>query len=362
LYPELFSTPLTPKSQEIVAYSKDKGGFEAGKKFFEDMLKKAFQEIHRVLKPNGIAVIVYAHKSTEGWETVINALLDSGLVITASYPLNTEMQSRLRASNSAALSSSIYIVARKIEKEGIGFYNEVKDELKRYLNEKLEMLWKEGISGADFFISAIGAGIEVFGKYEKIMDYEGNIIRADKFLEDIREIVTNYAIKQILHNGISGQISPLTKFYILFRYSFKESKVKFDEAKKLAQSVGVDLEKEWNKGFIKKQGEFIRVLSVNERKDLDDILKHTEKADLIDILHLVLKLWEKDERNTMIEVLSTTNYIKSEIFYRVAQAVSEMLPPGSKEKQLIDGFLRGKDRIISLSDKADDKELPLFGN
>jgi len=40
LYPDLFSTPLTPKSNEIVAYSNIEGGFEAGKQYFEDMLKK----------------------------------------------------------------------------------------------------------------------------------------------------------------------------------------------------------------------------------------------------------------------------------------------------------------------------------
>jgi len=71
LYPELFMTPLTPKSKEIVAYSHQEGGFSAGKKYFEDMLKKAFQGIYRVLKPNGIATIVYTHKSTSGWETLI---------------------------------------------------------------------------------------------------------------------------------------------------------------------------------------------------------------------------------------------------------------------------------------------------
>jgi len=61
LYPDLFSTPLTPKSNELVAYSNIEGGFEIAKKRFEEGLKKAFQEIHRVLKLNGIAVIVYAH-------------------------------------------------------------------------------------------------------------------------------------------------------------------------------------------------------------------------------------------------------------------------------------------------------------
>jgi Adenine-specific DNA methylase containing a Zn-ribbon len=97
LYPELFSTPLVPKSKEIVANPVRHGGEAKAKEFFETMLKKAFQEIHRVLKPNGIAVIVYAHKSTTGWETLINSLLDSGLVITASWPIDTEMKARLVA-------------------------------------------------------------------------------------------------------------------------------------------------------------------------------------------------------------------------------------------------------------------------
>ncbi|MFN3947873.1 MAG: DNA methylase, partial [Aquificaceae bacterium] len=58
LYPDLFVTPLTPKSKEIVANPKRHGGRENAKKFFEENLKKAFKEIHRVLKPNGIAIIV----------------------------------------------------------------------------------------------------------------------------------------------------------------------------------------------------------------------------------------------------------------------------------------------------------------
>ncbi|MFN3921903.1 MAG: methyltransferase domain-containing protein, partial [Caldimicrobium sp.] len=67
LYPELFSTPLTPKSKEIVANPVRHGNSEKAREFFEENLKRAFKEIHRVLKPNGIAIIVYAHKSTSGW-------------------------------------------------------------------------------------------------------------------------------------------------------------------------------------------------------------------------------------------------------------------------------------------------------
>jgi adenine-specific DNA methylase len=353
LYPELFSTPATPKSNEIIAelpllrgMNKEKAsGIVNGiktKEHFESMLKKSFQEIHRVLKPDGIATIVYAHKSTEGWETLINSLLDSGLIMTGAWPLNTEMASRLRANESAALASSIYIVARKMKRQPTGFYKQVKEELKKHLNEKLHRLWEEGVSGADFFIAAIGSAIEVFGKYEKVMDDEGSIVRADRLLDDVRRIATDYAVHQILHNGFAGEISDLTRFYVLYRWNYGEAKVQFDEARKLAQSCSIDLSKEWSRhGFIKKDKEFISVLGPQDRK-IEDFKNSSE---LIDVLHSVLLLWEKSKRDEMVSLLQESGYGKGEAFYRVAQAVSETLPIESKEKKLLDGFMAGRERL-----------------
>jgi putative DNA methylase len=130
LYPELFSTPLVPKTKEIVANPLRQGNKDKAKNFFESNLKKSFQEIYRVLKPDGIVIIVYTHKSTSGWETVLNALLDSNLVVTATWPIDTEMKARLNAKENASLASSIYIVCRKIKKQETGYFNEVKEEIK----------------------------------------------------------------------------------------------------------------------------------------------------------------------------------------------------------------------------------------
>ena len=342
LYPELFATPLVPKSQEIVANPIRQGGQHKAKAFFESMLKKSFQEIYRVLKPNGIVTIVYAHKSTSGWETLINSLLDSGLVVTGAWPINTEMVSKLNAKGTASLMSSIYIISRKTKREKTGFYSSIKEELKTYLYEKLERLWSEGISGADFFISAIGSAIEIFGKYEKIIDYEGSIIRASQMLSDVRRITTDYAVHQILHNGFAGDISNLTRFYVLYRWSYGEAKLHFDEANKLSRSANVALEKEWNRpSFIKKEKEFIRVLGPQDRKFED----FRNSSELVDVLHAVLLLWEKGRRNEMITLLNESGYGKSDAFYRVAQTISETLPNESKEKKLLDGFLSGKMRL-----------------
>jgi len=355
LYPEIFSTVLTPKKSEITQMSgwDPKRYAYKDKTFFETMIAKAFSEIQRVLKPNGLAVIVYAHKTTEGWETLINSLLDSGLVMTAAWPINTEMSSRLRSRNVAALASSIYIVARKVERSGIAFYNEVREELKKHLDKKLDRLWAEGIGGGDFFIAAIGSAIEIFGKYEMVMDLQGNIIRADRLLEDVRTIATDYAIRQILHNGFASEISDKTRLYVLWRWNYADVKVPFDEARKLAQSCGLDLSLEWNgKGFIRKEKEFVRLLGPQDRK-----LKELEDThELIDVLHKTLLLWESSKRDELVQLLSDSGFGKNDAFYRVAQAISETLPNENKEKKLLDGFLAGRERVREDSIKKHEKD------
>ncbi|MBI2487429.1 MAG: hypothetical protein HYW01_10835, partial [Deltaproteobacteria bacterium] len=129
------------------------------------------------------------------------------------------------------------------------------------------------------------------------MDYEGNIVRADRLLDEVGRIATDYAVRQILHNGFAGEISDLTRFYVLYRWNYGEAKVHFDEARKLAQSCSIDLAKEWGRdGFVKKEKEFIRVLGPQDRR-LENLKNSPE---LIDVLHSVLLLWEKSRRDDML--------------------------------------------------------------
>ncbi|MGB9637852.1 MAG: DNA methylase, partial [bacterium] len=268
---------------------------------------------------------------------------ESDLVPTATWPIDTEMKSRLRAKESAALASSIYFVCRKLQRKEVGWLNEIKNDIKNHITKKLDNLWEEGVSGADYFISAIGSSIEIFAKYKKIMDYEGNQVDAKQLLEYVRELVTDYIIKKVLNEQLKTELTSLTKFYILYRWAYKEGKLEFDEARKLAQSVGLDLEKEWNKGFIKKEKEFIILLGPQDRK-LQEI---EDPKEMIDVLHKVLILWKEGKTEEMKEILKETEWGLREEFYIVAQAISETLPIDSKEKKLLDGFLSTKEKLKS---------------
>jgi adenine-specific DNA methylase len=358
LYPELFATPLTPKSDEIVAYSNREGGFEGGKKFFEDMIAKAFREIHRVLKPDGIACIVFAHKSTAAWETIINALLNSGLYLTASWPVHTEMKARLRASESAALASSIYMVCRKRTENKTAYFNEIKPQIEGRIKEKLDQFWNEGIAGADFFISAIGPAMEVFGKYESVEKLSGEKVYAEELLEFIRKSVGEYALTKILKSPQLGGVDEKTRFYLLWRWTYNSAKVAFDDARKLAQAVGIEITDEWDSGFIKKDKESIYVLEARERGR--NFLEKGKFQSMIDVLHACLLYWEQNNKKAISEVLQETGNINNNAFFQVAQAISEVLPEGDKEKQMLQGFLYGRESYSKVKTKIDKSQNTLF--
>jgi adenine-specific DNA methylase len=347
LYPDIFATPLTPKSEEIVAYSHGRGGFEEGKRFFEEMITKAFQEIYRVLKPEGIACIVFAYKTTEAWETIINSLLRSGLVLTASWPIHTEMKERLRARESAALASSIYMVCRKRVKEKVVYFNEIKEKIEQRIKEKLAQFWEQGISGADFFVSAIGPAVEVFGQYSRVEKLSGEEVSVKELLEYVRKVVSEFALERVLKRADLGGVDAQTRFYLLWRWTFGNAKVHFDDAIKLSRPLGVELTDLWDKGgLVKKEKEFVKVLNPKERAQDQAFLKKTKFTSMIDVLHYVLILWERGEREKIKEILNETGYARNEIFWQTAQALSEILPEGDKEKQLIQGFLYGKEEYI----------------
>ena len=128
-----FSEQLSPKEDEIcemsgwdpVRYPHKTGDW------FEKQMKKAMAECRRVLIPNGIGVVVFAHKSTAGWEAQLQAMVDAGWIITGSWPIDTEMGARLRAQDSAVLASSIHLVCRPRAdgEQSVGDWREVLAEL-----------------------------------------------------------------------------------------------------------------------------------------------------------------------------------------------------------------------------------------
>lgn len=349
VYPELFATPLTPKSEEIVAYTNG-GGVEEARKRFEDMLLKAFGEINRVLKLDGIAVVVFAYPKTEAWEAIINALLKAGMYMTGSWPIHTEKEGRLRAQESAALASSIYMVCRKRTKKEIGEFPRVRTEIEENVRQQLDKFWGEGIRGADFFMSAIGPAVEVFGRYERVEKLSGETVEVKELLDYVEKVVSEFALERILGSAELGGVDPDTRFYLLWRWTYNSARVPFDEARKLANAVGTELTTLWGDGrFVKKEKEFVRAMSPKDREKDKKFMNQVGFSTMVDALHRACIYWEHGERRELKEHLAQT-FGANKTFWRVAQNIADVLPDGDKEKQLLQGLLNvpeARDKIAA---------------
>jgi len=208
------TNPLTPKTREAVQdETRMVGERPKDRAFFEDTMALAFAASHRVIGEAGIACVVFAHKTTEGWEALLSGMIRAGWVITASWPISTEMKTRLRARESAALDTSVHLVCRPRDKDaGIGEWGDVVRDLPARIGEWMERLSAEGVRGADLVFACIGPAMEVYSRYSKVEDAEGREIplggdpEASRphergFLAYVWEFVGRAALNQVLGTG-----------------------------------------------------------------------------------------------------------------------------------------------------------------
>jgi adenine-specific DNA methylase len=351
LHEDVFRTPLTPKGQELIEERPHTSlKIRKDKAFYETGMAKAFAEIDRVLTKTGVCAVMFAHKTTTAWETLIRGLLMSGLVVTGSWPLHTEMKTRIRAMESAALASSVTLICRKrVENASSGLWDDVRQELKTVAQERLDFFWNHGIRGADFFISAIGPALSVFGKYERVTKLSGEEVTVGQFLDEVRSLVTNYALTKILHTTHTVAIDPESRFYVVWQWSYGDAKVPADESFKLSQALGMHTEEMWDRtGVLEKSGENVQAVPIVKRmrvKNLGEPTPDGAPASLIDVLHRMCAFREKGDTQGMAQFLGQSGHANNPTLWLVAQAISEILPDGDKEKQLMQGLLNQREGL-----------------
>jgi adenine-specific DNA methylase len=202
-YPVLFHEGLTPKKDEcIVDETKGKD-----KQYFEKTMQLSMSEGRRILIPQGIGVVVFANKSTSGWEAQLQAMVDSDWTVTGSWPIDTEMGSRLRAMDSAALASSIHLVCRPREnmdgtpQEIIGEWSDVLTELPFRIREWMPRLKQENVVGADAIFACLGPALEIFSRYSRVEKASGDKVSLKEYLEKVWEAVEKEALTMIFEGA-----------------------------------------------------------------------------------------------------------------------------------------------------------------
>ena len=344
-FPETFAEPLTPKSVELVQHSgRFNGDHEAARTFYEDGMAESFRASHDSLCDDGRMVIVFAHKDPTAWETLTTAMIGAGLVVTASWPIDTERQGGLKT-NRATLATSLWLVCRKRpENARAGHYGKVKREMEKRITERLRYFWDAGIQGPDFVWAAIGPALESYSSYKEVRRNTGEPFTVSEFLTEVRRIVTDFALGQILGGASTEALDEWTRYYLMHRNHFGTEDAPVGECILLAQGYGVSLDALTadRNGILKKasSGSKLRLLGHTDRNSDRVGQPHSSGGlPMIDMLHRILKLWEASEGTQLNAYLTEHGLRENALFKAVIQALIETSPPGSRERSLLETII-----------------------
>ncbi len=205
---KLFKEPLSPKwnhdsnDGELIDDASRHGGDKTkSKAAYENGMFHAFEVCCRALNDNGRLVIVFANKQPDAWETLVSAMIRAGFIVNGSWPIMTEMRGGIRNLGRASLSSSVWLVCKKRQAEARpGWDNQVLEEMRRNIREKLREFWDAGIRGPDFVWAATGPALEAYSKHPivKKANDPGQTMAVSEFLTHVRRIVVDFVVGRVL--------------------------------------------------------------------------------------------------------------------------------------------------------------------
>jgi putative DNA methylase len=301
VYPNLFSTLLVPKTEELVATPyRFNGDKNKAKLFFENGMLQVFKKMRKTVSPDFPLTVYYAYKQTDseenekglnngsassGWETMLQAIIKAGFSITGTWPLRTEMMSRAIAMNSNALASSIAIVCRpRPDDAAETTRRQFKGELQEAIKKGLHDLQSGNITPADLAQASIGPGIAVYSKYKEILDASGEPLSVRQAL-----VMINQELDVLLREQM-GTLDAESQFCVLWFEQYGLQDGPYGDANTLMRARMASEQKLANSGILESRQGKVRLKS---RKELSlDLLIKSESIIWATVQNLCLALDE----------------------------------------------------------------------
>ncbi len=309
VYPDLFSTLLTPKAQELIAEPFRHGGLAEAEEYFREGLSAVFCRLRAITSREFPVTIYYAFKQSEtnddddergratttstGWETILSALLSAEFSITGTWPIRTERAGRLRDTASNALASSIVLVCRPRPADaGMTTRKDFVSSLRRELPEALREMQQGNIAPVDLAQSAIGPGMAVFSRYVRVLETDGSMMQVRVALALI-----NQTLDEVL-SEFESEFDPDTRWALAWfeQHQFEEGL--YGEAEVLATAKALSISHLAEAGILHSRAGKVRLMRRDEFPEGWDP-NAVERLTVWEVTqHLIRSLDQKGEQET----------------------------------------------------------------
>lgn len=272
IYPDLFSTVLTPKANEMVAVPhRFDGNKQRAEAHFERGLREAFALMRSASSPDIPVTLFYAFKQAEsdakaagivstGWATMLNGLLEADFAVVGTWPMRTERDQGLKT-GSNVLASSVLLVCRPRSAHSVTTRRDFLTTLREELRGALRQLQKESIAPVDLAQSAIGPGMAVFSRFAKVIEPDGSPMSVRSALALI-----NASLDQIVAEQ-EGEFDSDTRWAITWFEQHGLGEGRFGDAETLSKAKDTAVGGLERAGIIRSGGGKVRLLRRDELAD-----------------------------------------------------------------------------------------------
>ncbi|MEU7401809.1 DUF1156 domain-containing protein [Streptomyces sp. NPDC044948] len=246
IHPEVFSTMLVPKAEELVANPYRHGSMEKAERFFEDGFQHVFAHARETASSDYPITVFYAFKQAElekegvastGWSTFLEGMVRNGWTITATWPVRSERGGRMISVGTNALASSIVLALRprKISAHATdraGFLAALHTELE----EALPRIREGAIAPADLRQTILGPGMAVFSRFSRVLEDDGSAMSVKTALALINQTFDT------LQNEHDAELDADTRFCLDWFRSYGWATRPYGDAESLAVPLGLSVD------------------------------------------------------------------------------------------------------------------------
>jgi len=294
IHPDLLSTMLVPKAEELVANPYRHSGRSGAHEFFEKGFQEVFRRARTSAQPDFPITVYYAFKQAEttesgeastGWETLLEGMIRSGWAVTATWPLRSERTGRAISQESNALASSIVLALRPrpqgaLRTDRRQFVEALKAELPAALRE----LQHGAIAPVDLPQAAIGPGMAVFSRYSAVLEPDGAKLTVRSALTRINEV-----LDQVL-NEQEGDFDSTSRFAIAWYRQHGYGTGTFGDANNLANARNTTVDAMDRGGILTSRAGKVHLIKPSDLSTDYDILADLHTSNWEALHHLIKTL------------------------------------------------------------------------
>jgi putative DNA methylase len=297
IYPQLLSTMLVPKTEELVANPYRQNGRAGARQFFENGFRDVFANARDNANPDFPITVWYAFKQSDtsdegttssGWETLLDGMVKGGWEITATWPSRSERGGRMISIGTNALASSIVLALRPrpasaptTDRRGLI------SALQAELPDALRRLQQGAIAPVDFPQAAIGPGMAVFSRYAKVLEPDGSQMTVRSALARINEILDQVLSEQ------EGDFDATTRFAIAWYRQHGYNTGAFGDADNLARARNTSVERMDRDGILTSRAGKVALIKPADSPENYDVLAD-EYPSSWEALHHAIRILESD--------------------------------------------------------------------